>query len=473
MKLRTPIFCTLILIYLFYRYNSEKHLKIRNTKIFNSLLCSAILNLIFDIITELPNSGVEFPLIINTTLQTISLLTLFLSCHYIYQYMLYYIELNKQQKRVSEVIINKIVSIIGIFLVVIMPLEYNMNNGVAFLDGPKVYVLYAMIIYLLLHEIIHLIKDRQYIPKKQYNSIVFSLIIFISFALIQMIFPFILISGMGLTLEVLVLYLSLENPDKYIDIETNTFNVNGLYYVLKENISLKNNENLYLYSIDSNTDENVEQIKDFLRVLPIKIPLYKVSDNVYAIINFCDPLNASDFNFETKQIKITNLEQIKVEIDKFAEHTLNKKIYIDKMTGAFNRNKYEIDITNRRKLEKIWYVITDINNLKITNDKFGHEKGDELIKDFANLLRDTFGEKCVYRIGGDEFVVLSFEPVAGRIKKLKEKTDEINLRDDKDISYAIGYEQYIPSKASWEYTTKKADERMYKNKKEMKKQDLV
>lgn len=473
MKLRTPIFCTLILIYLFYRYNSEKHLKIRNTKIFNSLLCSAILNLIFDIITELPNSGVEFPLIINTTLQTISLLTLFLSCHYIYQYMLYYIELNKQQKRISEVIINKIVSIIGIFLVVIMPLEYNMNNGVAFLDGPKVYVLYAMIIYLLLHEIIHLIKDRQYIPKKQYNSIVFSLIIFISFALIQMIFPFILISGMGLTLEVLVLYLSLENPDKYIDMETNTFNVNGLYYVLKENISLKNNENLYLYSIDSNTDENVEQIKDFLRVLPIKIPLYKVSDNVYAIINFCDPLNASDFNFETKQIKITNLEQIKAEIDKFAEHTLNKKIYIDKMTGAFNRNKYEIDITNRRKLEKIWYVITDINNLKITNDKFGHEKGDELIKDFANLLRDTFGEKCVYRIGGDEFVVLSFEPVAGRIKKLKEKTDEINLRDDKDISYAIGYEQYIPSKASWEYTTKKADERMYKNKKEMKKQDLI
>lgn len=472
MKLRTPIFCTLILIYLFYRYNSEKHLKIRNTKIFNSLLCSAILNLIFDIITELPNSGVEFPLIINTTLQTISLFTLFLSCHYIYQYMLYYIELNKQQKRISEVIINKIVSIIGIFLIVIMPLEYNMNNGVAFLDGPKVYVLYAMIIYLLLHEIIHLIKDRQYIPKKQYNSIVFSLIIFISFALIQMIFPFILISGMGLTLEVLVLYLSLENPDKYIDIETNTFNVNGLYYVLKENISLKNNENLYLYSIDSSTDENVEQIKDFLRVLPIKIPLYKVSDNVYAIINFCDPLNASDFNFETKQIKITNLEQIKAEIDKFAEHTLNKKIYIDKMTDAFNRNKYEIDITNRRKLEKIWYIITDINNLKTTNDKFGHEKGDELIKDFANLLKDIFGEKCVYRIGGDEFVILSFEPVAGKIKKLKEKTDRINLRDDKNISYAIGYEQYIPSKASWEYTTKKADERMYKNKKEMKKQDL-
>ena len=52
-------------------------------------------------------------------------------------------------------------------------------------------------------------------------------------------------------------------------------------------------------------------------------------------------------------------------------------------------------------------VYLDVNNLKIVNDKQGHEYGDELIKIAAKIIEDSFGKYGkAYRIGGDEFCVL-------------------------------------------------------------------
>ena len=51
-------------------------------------------------------------------------------------------------------------------------------------------------------------------------------------------------------------------------------------------------------------------------------------------------------------------------------------------------------------------MILDLNNLKHTNDTLGHEEGDKLIVDFADILRNTIGSSGVlFRWGGDEFVV--------------------------------------------------------------------
>ena len=53
-------------------------------------------------------------------------------------------------------------------------------------------------------------------------------------------------------------------------------------------------------------------------------------------------------------------------------------------------------------------VILDINGLKIVNDTFGHREGDQLIVQGARLIKETLGQLGeIFRIGGDEFVVLS------------------------------------------------------------------
>ena len=87
-----------------------------------------------------------------------------------------------------------------------------------------------------------------------------------------------------------------------------------------------------------------------------------------------------------------------------------KLLYIsntDELTRCFNRHAYEERINNLDLREEWIYISMDLNNLKHTNDSLGHAAGDELICAAADCMRENFGKYGnVYRIGGDEFVVI-------------------------------------------------------------------
>jgi len=52
------------------------------------------------------------------------------------------------------------------------------------------------------------------------------------------------------------------------------------------------------------------------------------------------------------------------------------------------------------------FYLFDVNGLKHMNDTYGHEYGNMLIKDTARILQAVFGKDRIYRVGGDEFVVI-------------------------------------------------------------------
>lgn len=474
-QLRSPILCTLILIYILYTYIKEKHLDLRNTKVFRDLLICATINLFFDIITELPNYGVNIPDIPHIILQTISLISLYLSCYFIHKYMLVFIERNKSQKHKSSIKINQIVAILTILLIIIAPLYISISNGIMYLDGPKIYVVYFGVSYLIFSEIYHLIKDKKYIPQKQHGAITMSVIIFIITAFIQIAFPYIMISGIGLTLEVFILYLSLEKPEKYININTETFNATAFECVIKEKIFLQENnvsskkEKIFLYDLGiQHSQDTKEFFADYIKSLSkmINAPIYLISERIIVIINQNNVFGYILHSVFQKTIEITTLENIKEQMEDFIK-TSNNEFYIDKMTNVYNRNKYEKDVQDKIK-DKLWYVIADINNLKTTNDTLGHDKGDELIKDFAYLLKTTFPDECIYRLGGDEFVIISEKEVKKKVEELRKLALKFNVENKKNVEYAIGYEQYNENVSTWEDITKQADAHMYNNKKAIK-----
>ena len=86
---------------------------------------------------------------------------------------------------------------------------------------------------------------------------------------------------------------------------------------------------------------------------------------------------------------------------------------IDGLTGVKNKNAYneeEKKINSMIKENKnLEFAVTvfDVNNLKKINDTEGHQAGDEYIKDACHLICRTFKYSPVFRIGGDEFVVVS------------------------------------------------------------------
>lgn len=153
----------------------------------------------------------------------------------------------------------------------------------------------------------------------------------------------------------------------------------------------------------------------------------------------------------------------------FAEkEDLEKRIDLDILTTAYNRNVLEKAFPKEFDV----LILMDLDNFKAYNDKYGHQKGDELLIEFAEIIKRNLRQNDkVVRYGGDEFLLLLSDVgiidarhVAKRIRK---QIEELASGDDLSVSYGIEtIEQSLYSDLN------KADRLMYamKQAKRMKKQ---
>lgn len=82
--------------------------------------------------------------------------------------------------------------------------------------------------------------------------------------------------------------------------------------------------------------------------------------------------------------------------------------YNDALTGLYNRTKYEQDIKtyDAQNIKIVTCIYIDVVGLHEINNHLGHQAGDEMLVTVADSLRQYFSLGLLYRIGGDEFVVL-------------------------------------------------------------------
>ncbi|MCR4562294.1 MAG: GGDEF domain-containing protein [Bacilli bacterium] len=128
-------------------------------------------------------------------------------------------------------------------------------------------------------------------------------------------------------------------------------------------------------------------------------------------------------------VGITNIdEQIKREENYIKSIDEVKEIaYRDPLTGVKSKHAYadaEVSINERIKMGIIYdfgIVVADVNGLKRVNDTYGHRSGDEYLKAACWMICNAFSHSPVYRIGGDEFVViLEGEDYENRHKLIEE-----------------------------------------------------
>lgn len=150
------------------------------------------------------------------------------------------------------------------------------------------------------------------------------------------------------------------------------------------------------------------------------------------------------------------------------EMEARRMMEIDGLTGLYNRNKYLQMMTDHySKSSNVAVIYCDINNLKTTNDSMGHEYGDLLITGMADVLKDFRSEQIMlYRIGGDEFIAIIDNPQPGQAEKIARQIRREAVGKDVgqgvSLSVAIGVAQGAGINA--EQVISKADERMYKEK---------
>ncbi len=177
----------------------------------------------------------------------------------------------------------------------------------------------------------------------------------------------------------------------------------------------------------------------------------------------------SDDEIEVIAIKIRSLQdRLEEQID-----YVKSLAYIDGLTGIENRTAYmeqvkriEENISSGKASFTV--VVCDINQLKLINDDYGHEEGDKLITLVARTLQELFSNEKIYRIGGDEFVIIGKDPdYSGRISDLKAKLESKRHEiDDLPASVSAGFSVYDKG-ADKEYSEvfNRADKLMYEDKK--------
>lgn len=155
--------------------------------------------------------------------------------------------------------------------------------------------------------------------------------------------------------------------------------------------------------------------------------------------------------------------------------------FIDHLTGLGNETSYFEEA--ERLIEKIskedveyGIVVLDVNNVKTTNDTYGHRFGCHLIVETGKILPSIFKTSKLFHVGGDEFIVIlegdDYNNIENIIKKFDEKlryTKTTFENIELELSVARGYFISKPN-MSYKEVFQKADDLMYVNKKEVKKE---
>ena len=154
----------------------------------------------------------------------------------------------------------------------------------------------------------------------------------------------------------------------------------------------------------------------------------------------------------------------------------------DSLTGVRNKNAYDSEVEHLDEMiSKGFYrfgvVMIDLNYMKLINDNFGHDKGDIALKKLCEMVSALFDRSLLFRIGGDEFVVIvedqDYDNVDLLVGAFNSNLELIKERKNLDpwekISAAVGYAIYNKnSNETYASVFERADQAMYECKKKMK-----
>ncbi len=136
----------------------------------------------------------------------------------------------------------------------------------------------------------------------------------------------------------------------------------------------------------------------------------------------------------------------------------------DPLTNLYDRRTYYEDISKYQDLVN-GIVQIDMNELKFLNDNYGHESGDIALAELADIFEGSINRSsmCVYRLSGDEFLILMYQGEKEDLEKtvafIKEKMDKSKY------SIAIGCFVYEKEdNITFKEALKKSEELMYKDK---------
>lgn len=197
------------------------------------------------------------------------------------------------------------------------------------------------------------------------------------------------------------------------------------------------------------------------------------SESIASVIRTLEFLTAVDITILILIMLSRSLEAVTI---RRRNRLLEQKAHTDQYTGLPNRGRCEEFFSDSELMQRrVVCIVFDLNNLKITNDTLGHSVGDQLIANFARLLRNAVpSPHFVGRYGGDEFMAVLYD-VSGQeteqiLEGLRRDVEAFNQLhhgggDVVEVSYASGWALSTDYPGcTFRVLFDIADQKMYQNK---------
>lgn len=130
---------------------------------------------------------------------------------------------------------------------------------------------------------------------------------------------------------------------------------------------------------------------------------------------------------------------------------IEKIMYLDDLTNIWNLNKFRLEaeqILSAPGNQPYAFIYADINQFKTINDTFGFAEGDQLLRNFANILRESIRDgECCARVSADQFVMMlryeSWDQLTDRTKAMDQQMNHILVEANKTYRLIIIFGVYL------------------------------
>jgi len=274
------------------------------------------------------------------------------------------------------------------------------------------------------------------------------------------------------------------NSDEYIR------NVNEIFDEFE-----KGGTNLSTFMKNSNYNKGVYELKDTWKILQREIWLLRKNNDAMGrtrILHISETCweTANRLVFEAQAVSegkmaflkyvfiiigtnIIAVASIMVLIRKYVVNELEHLANYDPLTDVMNRYSYNMILhhsINRAKRHQsaLSLLIFDVDNFKPINDKFGHDTGDQILKEITVLVSKNLRSSDVLcRLGGEEFAVIATETTIDQVYLLAEKIRTLingaRFSEVNRVSVSIGVAEYREEDTG-ESLFRRADDSLYRAK---------